>query len=50
MNRAGLEIVLGIARQVHNNNPEVFAPVEAFFKVDVGKRLQDASVLDGLAY
>ena len=50
MNKAGLEVVLGIARDVYGNNPEVFAPIEAFFKVDIGQRLQDDSVLDGLAY
>ena len=50
MNRAGLEKVLGVARTVQTKNPEVFAPVEAFFKVDIAKRLADPSVLEGLAY
>lgn len=50
MNRAGLEIVLENARQVQANNPEVFAPIASFFGVDIDKRLQDASVLEGLAY
>jgi len=50
MTRNGLNVVLNAARTVHAESPEVFAPVEAFFKVDVGKRLQDPSVLEGLAY
>jgi 4-hydroxy-tetrahydrodipicolinate synthase len=50
MNRPGLDIVLENARQVQANNPEVFAPIASFFGVDVDQRLQDASVLKGLAY
>lgn len=50
MNRSGLEEVLGIARTVASNNPEVFAPIEAFFNVDIAKRLEDRSILEGLTY
>jgi 4-hydroxy-tetrahydrodipicolinate synthase len=50
MNRAGLDIVLGIAREVQANSPEVFAPVASFFGTDVAQRLNDDSVLEGLAY
>ena len=50
MNRAGLDIVLGIAREVHAQNPEVFAPVASFFNADIAQRLNDPAVLDGLAY
>ena len=50
MNRAGLEVVLGIARTVQSKSPEVFAPIEKFFKVDVSARLADPAVLAGLAY
>ena len=50
MNRAGLDIVLGIAREVQANNPEVFAPIASFFSTDIAQRLNDESVLDGLAY
>jgi len=50
MNRTGLEKVLDVARTVQDKSPEVFAPVEAFFKVDIACRLKDPSVLDGLAY
>ncbi len=50
MNRSGLEKVLNIARTVQAQNPEIFAPVEDHFKVDISKRLEDRSVLEGLAY
>lgn len=50
MNKAGLEMVLNIARQVQKNSPEVFAPIASFFKVDIDRRLNDASVWNGLAY
>ena len=50
MNQTGLEIVLGIGREVQANNPEVFAPVASFFGVDIDQRLNDVAVLEGLAY
>ena len=51
MNRAGLDIVLGIAREVHAQSPEVFAPARAsFFGTDIAQRLNDPAVLKGLAY
>ncbi|MDP6776647.1 MAG: 4-hydroxy-tetrahydrodipicolinate synthase [Candidatus Latescibacteria bacterium] len=50
MNRAGLETVLGIARTVQSENPEIFAPIESAFGVDIAARLADSSVTEGLAY
>lgn len=50
MNPGGLEKVLDNARTVQHNHPEIFAPIEAFFKVDIAKRLEGRSVLEGLAY
>ncbi|MSS70836.1 MAG: 4-hydroxy-tetrahydrodipicolinate synthase [Candidatus Latescibacteria bacterium] len=50
MTRNGLNTVLNVARTIQTESPEVFAPVEAFFKVDIEKRLKDASTLEGLAY
>ncbi len=50
MNRAGLDIVLGIARDVHAHSPEVFAPAASFLGTDIARRLNDPSVLEGLAY
>ena len=50
MNRAGLDVVLDNARKVHKKDPNIFAPIESFFGVDVSARLADAAVLEGLAY
>ncbi|MDE2888347.1 MAG: 4-hydroxy-tetrahydrodipicolinate synthase [Gemmatimonadota bacterium] len=50
MNQAGLKQVLEIARTVQHNNPELFAPIEQFFNVDISSRVADASVLEDLAY
>mgnify|MGYP006097655135 CR=1 FL=1 len=50
MNKAGLQIVLNNARKVQASAPEIFAPIGAFFGVDINARLADDSVLNGLAY
>jgi hypothetical protein len=50
MNRSGLIQVLENARTVQDNNPELFAPIEQFFNVDISNRLKDASILEELAY
>jgi 4-hydroxy-tetrahydrodipicolinate synthase len=50
MSAKGLETVLSAARQVQAHNPEIFAPLAAFFKLDVAARLQDPSNWRGLAY
>jgi 4-hydroxy-tetrahydrodipicolinate synthase len=50
MSRAGLEKVVGIARTVQAKNPEILAPLAEFFNVDIGARLNDAKLLEGLYY
>jgi 4-hydroxy-tetrahydrodipicolinate synthase len=50
MNRPGLAQVLENARTVQENDPEIFSPIGSFFKVDITQRLEDRSVLKGLAY
>ena len=50
MSRAGLDVVVGIARRVQAGNPELFAPLAEFFNVDIDARLNDASLLEGLYY
>lgn len=50
MSRAGLDVVVGIARSVQQNNPELFAPLAEFFNIDIDARLNDASLLEGLYY
>jgi hypothetical protein len=42
--------VLDNARAVQSSAPEIFAPIGAFFGVDIDARLADDSVLNGLAY
>ena len=50
MSRTGLDVVVGIARSVQQNNPELFAPLAEFFNIDIDARLNDASLLEGLYY
>jgi 4-hydroxy-tetrahydrodipicolinate synthase len=50
MSAKGLETVISAARLVQAQNPEIFAPLAAFFKVDVTARLQDPANWRGLAY
>lgn len=50
MSAKGLETVLSAARQVQEHHPEIFAPLAAFFKIDVAARLEDAANWRGLAY
>jgi 4-hydroxy-tetrahydrodipicolinate synthase len=39
MTPKGFQIVLSTARTVQRESPEIFAPIEEFFEVDIGKRL-----------
>jgi 4-hydroxy-tetrahydrodipicolinate synthase len=50
MSRAGLEKVVGIARTVQSNNPEILAPLAEFFDVDIEARLNDDGLWEGLYY
>lgn len=50
MTRAGADMLLAAARQVYADAPELYAPVAAFFDIDVAARLNDDSVLNGLVY
>ena len=50
MSRAGLDVVVGIAKTVQSSNPEILAPLAAFFNVDIDARLNDERLLDGLSY
>jgi 4-hydroxy-tetrahydrodipicolinate synthase len=50
MSRAGLEKVVGIARTVQSNNPEILAPLADFFDVDIDARLTDEGLWEGLYY
>ena len=50
MTRNGLEKVLGAARKVQADNPEIFRPVAEFFDVDIAERLNNPSSWERLAY
>lgn len=50
MTAQGAAKVLSAARVVQSATPEIFAPLAAFFGVDVEARLNDAAVLEGLIY
>ena len=50
MSRAGLEKVVNMAKTVQSNNPQILAPLAAFFNVDIDARLNDATLLEGLYY
>ena len=47
MSRAGLEKAVSIAKIVQTNNPEILAPLAAFFDVDIDARLNDESLWRG---
>ncbi len=50
MTRNGLEVILAAARKVYENNPEILAPIEEFFNVDLKERLYSEKFLEGLYY
>lgn len=50
MSRAGLEVVVNIAKTVQSKNPEILAPLAEFFNVDIDSRLHDEGLLEGLYY
>ena len=50
MSRAGLDVVIGIAKTVQANNPEILAPLAEYFNVDIDARLHDQRFQEGLYY
>lgn len=50
MTKKGLETVLNAARKVYSSNPEILGPVEAFFDIDLSKRLYEEQFWKGLYY
>jgi 4-hydroxy-tetrahydrodipicolinate synthase len=50
MSRGGLDVVVNIAKTVQSKNPEILAPLAAFFNVDIDARLNDERLLEGLYY
>lgn len=49
MSKAGVEIVRSAARTVWERNPEILQPVVDFYGVDVGARIEDEAVWNGLS-
>ncbi len=50
MTKQGLSIVVDAAQQVWNNNPEIFAPIADFFKIDIEERLNNTKLRENLYY
>lgn len=50
MTKKGVDFVLATLRKVHDESPEILAPVADFFKVDIEKRLSDPDVSKDLYY
>ncbi len=50
MTRNGIDVVLGAARAVHQSNPDLFAPAEAFFGFRVEDRLETPANWSALFY
>jgi len=50
MTRKGLKAVLKAAREVYEKNPEILAPIESFFDVDLSERLYTERFWKGLTY
>jgi 4-hydroxy-tetrahydrodipicolinate synthase len=46
----GLTMVLEGLRKVYRDSPEILQPIEAFFNVDIGQRLEDPKCWEGLSY
>jgi 4-hydroxy-tetrahydrodipicolinate synthase len=42
--------VLGVARKVWTENPEILKPIETFFGVDIAERLDNPKYRQGLYY
>lgn len=50
MTKKGLDKVLSSARKVWKESPEILKPVESFFGVDIGERLNTPGYWEGLSY
>ena len=50
MTRQGIETVLAAARTIQAKNPEILAPVEDFFKVNISERLDNPAIWENLSY
>jgi 4-hydroxy-tetrahydrodipicolinate synthase len=50
MTRKGIDTVISAARTVQTQHPDIFAPVEDFFKVNISERLENPTIRKNLFY
>ncbi|MCX6694949.1 MAG: 4-hydroxy-tetrahydrodipicolinate synthase, partial [Candidatus Altiarchaeota archaeon] len=50
MTKKGVDIVRGALQEVWDKNPKMIEPIEGYYDVSVGDRLEDDSVWDNLSY
>jgi 4-hydroxy-tetrahydrodipicolinate synthase len=50
MTRKGIDTVLAAARTIQTLHPEIFAPVEDFFEVNISERLENPALWKNLCY
>jgi 4-hydroxy-tetrahydrodipicolinate synthase len=50
MTQNGINVVLGAARKVQAEHPEIFAPLAEFFNIDIEARLNTPRVWSHLYY
>jgi 4-hydroxy-tetrahydrodipicolinate synthase len=50
MTRNGINVVLEAARKVYTSSPEILLPIEEFFNVDIGQRLENPENWANLYY
>lgn len=50
MTAAGVQVVRSAAKRVWESNPEILAPVQDFYGVDIAARLEDEAIWSALAY
>lgn len=50
MTKNGMKTIIDTAKGVHEKNPEILGPVEAFFKVDINDRLSHSRYWEKLCY
>jgi 4-hydroxy-tetrahydrodipicolinate synthase len=50
MTQNGLNVILDGLRRVYSYSPDILRPIEKFFNVDIGQRLEDPKIREGLYY
>jgi 4-hydroxy-tetrahydrodipicolinate synthase len=50
MTRQGLDRIVATLQQLHSEHPELFAPITAFFGIDIHERLHNPVYRENLWY